>query len=456
MALGNSVARLFGGKQFAEQEAGAEKLNVAVAALSARVGELVGFYNAAAAAGKRWLAGDFLESLARTKGDLAKTEAELAKAGEGVQQLANAIGQKLGQAVRDTFQSTLAKGLGILGQLQGLLTRTAALANPAGYQQLQRAFNDLGAVIGQVLAPVFREFTQLVRGTADFIINLDPGVKKLAAGVGALALAFGVGSKAVTLLGSVAGPAFALVETAMAALIGEATLFDVAFAGLPLIVGALVTGLGALGLAASQNDAVAGALSKTWEQVKATFAPVGAMISALMDDLAPLGQAMGAVFQGVIEGILQKIQEMVRQTAAMFALVETGLSRLRHLDFSGGFGDEVAQRFKDLTDSGEKKPKKSSVGAAPVAVQSTTLESIGEQARQSAFSVGAANQDYDRQLVDQAAKAEGQRDRMVSYLERIAGASDTTSVAASATREVLNGIVSVLNPMAGLAMRLKF
>jgi hypothetical protein len=452
----SSAARLFGGQKFAEAEAGVKKLADAVGLLAQKVQLYAALANNAVAAGKKALAGDLLDSLVRAKGQLAETGEKLEKAEADVEKLATAIGKQLGETIKGTFQGTLAQGLGVLGQLKGLMASTLQVAAPGEWVRLQRTFADLSAVIGRALLPVFEQFRETTRAVADFILNLSPGAKKLAVIVAELALAFGVGSKAISLLGTFAGPVFTLLEAGFAALIGEATALNVLTAGLPVLFGLVATAVGGLVVAGSQAGAVGDAVRSAWEEVKEALAPIGGMIAELIDIIKPLAIEVGSVLVDAFRGVVSVIKEMVESAAFAFAVIEVGLKKLKTGDFSN-FESDVAKKFDRLTGRDQKdKTKQSSFGAAASPASYTTLEGLGQAARASAFGAATAGKSAEDIAQESAQKAAAQRDQQIDLLGQMVTKNDLQTTVGTIAKEVVANLLTAINPLAGLAMRLKF
>ncbi len=98
---------------------------------------------------------------------------------------------------------------------------------------MQRAFADLGAVVGQILLPVMVRFTAAVRGFADAIINLDPAMKALAGDMFGAGLAGAAATKGIAML---TGP----LASAATLIPGVGPAISGVLSALPLVGGAFV------------------------------------------------------------------------------------------------------------------------------------------------------------------------------------------------------------------------
>jgi hypothetical protein len=78
------------------------------------------------------------------------------------------------QSMADTFGKMTESITGAVSSVDKLIGKFVALSNPGVYDRFTRAFADMQAVFGRILAPVLTEATALVRKFGDAIANASP------------------------------------------------------------------------------------------------------------------------------------------------------------------------------------------------------------------------------------------------------------------------------------------
>lgn len=279
---------------------------ISLSAVAARIGSE--FLPQLAAAGKTlldvgagvgWLAGQFAGKLVSALGAVASF------AGKAAEQ-AISLGQSLGQMV--------------------------AKANPVAFAQFQLAVDDLQAVLGQALLPVFRVVADVVRAAGDTLVTFAGSV---GSSVGAVLQPLGEVVKVVFDLAGRIGQAFAgLLEIVAPHL---ATLGQV-FVAVAEAVAPLVTLL---------VELVGGALGEALKLL-------GGLLEMVIPPVVAFARAIGDVVKWVVDG--------VKQLLAMIGI--------------------------DLGDSKPGTAKGGSVGAATRQASTTDIDSVLRKARENAFSLG--------------------------------------------------------------------
>lgn len=83
--------------------------------------------------------------------------------------------QTLGQSVTSVVRAGLIGGTILAATMKEAMSHW----NPAAVTRFEQRLGDLGAVIGEVVAPAFQELTNDIKSIADYILNLDPSTKKM-------------------------------------------------------------------------------------------------------------------------------------------------------------------------------------------------------------------------------------------------------------------------------------
>lgn len=204
-------------------------------------------------------------------------------------------------------------------------------ANPALVQLFTFALNDLQAVIGQGLAPIFRLFTEVVRAFADTLVTFMP-----------------------VLGNAVAAILKPFVDTLM-------MLFDV-FGNVMQVVGKLATALAPV--------------------IQALMAVVNAVLTALMPVVNLIVDVFGSILIGAMKAFAYVVETVLPPIAAFITVI----------------GDMVAwfiQKIRDLLEwfgildaetPGTVKDK--SRGASTRSASTSSVESMLQKARESAFTLG--------------------------------------------------------------------
>jgi len=213
-------------------------------------------------------------------------------------------------SIQSTLRSVGSVAAAAFASISGVLIKSVEKGDPATFIQFSLAARDLAGVIGQVLSPVLQTVTGLVRGLADWIINLSPETKTIIAVVTAftLTLAFLISA----LVG--VGLAITAVTAAMAA-------FNISTGGLLLIIGAILAPIAALVgylvyLGKTQDKSSASARA-----MQSTMAGLKKMFDAVVDALRPFMEAMAAIANQVGPPLIAFIATVVKLFAEMFSMI---------------------------------------------------------------------------------------------------------------------------------------
>ena len=250
-----------------------------------------------------------------------------------------------------------AAGLGLA--LKGLVEK----ANPVVAEQFTLALNDLLAVVGQALTPVFKLVTEVVRMAGDTLAGF----------------AKDVGST----LGTVLRPVIDVLGV----------VFD--------IVGRIGQSL------AKAFEAAAPALEAIGQAVLATVQAVQPLVNLLIDSLGgALGAALGALGD-VLTAVVPYVAAFARVVGDLLATVVRWVREA--LAFVG----------IDLPEGGPGRREGDSVGAAVRSASTTDVESVLKKARENAFSLGTASADPARRTASAAEELKKKADQIYERLGEI-------------------------------------
>ncbi len=349
--------------------------------------------------------------------------------------------QKAASKLGESWKAVGAIGRVAFGALAGLsgigatIGGTAGLASPAMMQQFTLAMRDLGAVVGRILLPVFDAFIKTIRGLADFIISLPPGVKSLATAFAFVAVGIGVGIVAVNAL-----------TAAFAAL-------DVASGGVLIAIGAAITGLAGLAYWFSQTSAGGKAMNGLFEAFKPVVDSVTTLFDALADTFGELVSAMAelAASLGLIDGnilrlvtgTLKALVDSLTYTVVLVGELARAMSQPAGFMALGSVLDRVADKMKKLRDEVEKA-KKSSVGAAPGKAGFFSLEQLGKNVAVSAIEAGNAKSQAE---AEKKAREEQEAKDKEDREKKIVINTEKAAIAAA-------NIAATIGPFIGAAKRL--
>ncbi len=178
--------------------------------------------------------------------------------------------KKVQQGFNSLFDSMLAS----INKVQGALSGFVAASNPALVQQFTLALHDLHGVIGNILAPAFKNFTGVVRTVADALQSLSGPAKELLSGL---------------LLGSTLA---AVLGTVVAGI----TAFVTILGGLPALVIGVSTAIAGLLL-------TSGAFSGVIEKAKEIFSSIGGVFEQIATNVGPsllrIGNAVVKIFDAM-------------------------------------------------------------------------------------------------------------------------------------------------------------
>jgi hypothetical protein len=273
-------------------------------------------------------------------------------------------------------------GLSVAGAVVGL----GGLASPAMFQQFTMAMRDLGAVVGQILLPVFEAFTKVLRGLADFIINLPSGVKSLIVTFALVAVGIGIAIVAVNAL-----------TAAFAAL-------NVVSGGILIGIGVVVTALAGLTYWFTQTSTGGRMLSAFMDAMRPILDSLTMLGEALADTFGELVVALVEVAKATLlfdENVLRFVTNALKVlidnlTFTILLVGELSKAMTNPLGFLtiGGAADKASEKLKKLRDEMEKS-RKSSVGAAPGKAGFFSLEQLGKNVAISALEAGTAKNNAD-------------------------------------------------------------
>lgn len=295
-----------------------------------------------------------------------------------IEQQKKALAQ-IGQTLATVGSIGRAAFAGIVSAVVGL----GALASPAMFQQFSLAMRDLGAVVGQMLLPVFDLLIKVIRGVADWIVNLSPATKSLVTALAFLALGFGVTTVAVY------------------ALVAAFTALNTVSGGILIVIGAVVTALAGLAYWFTQTESGGSAMASVWEALKPVWTSLNVLLAAgseafgqLATAMMEIGKALG-LFDGnllqIVTGAMQQMIDGLTRMIILFGvLAETMSNPVGFLALDKMFG-EVERRFQKIRKE-IMAAAKSSVGAAPGKASFVGLEQMGKNVAMGALEMGTAQQ----------------------------------------------------------------
>ena len=267
----------------------------------------------------------------------------------------------VGKALGSLGTAATAAVSGVI-ELGKALSHMVGLANPVIASQFALALNDLMAVIGQALIPVFKLLTELVRAWADTVITY---ASDMGATVGQILRPFvDVIKVGFDLLGRV-GQQFAKLLDA---------------------VGPAVQSIGAVVL-----------------QVVEAFAPLVNLVVEL------LGGALGAALK-VLGAAVEAIAPVLIALAKVVGQVVSWIV--------GGIRELLGWLGIDLEDRAGTKPG-ASVGAATRQASTTDVESVIRKARENAFTLGTASSDPTRKSAGHLESLDKKADRIIELFREM-------------------------------------
>lgn len=208
---------------------------------------------------------------------------------------------KIGLSAAASMATLAADTLGRLtGAISNQMGAFVKMYSPVAMIRFGLAVDDLNAAIGRAILPTFEKMTSLVRALGDGISSLSGPAKTLLAGTLAAAVGITVMTAAV----------FAL----------DAAL-NLATAGLPAIIAAVVGGLGGLAFAMKDMAAVQGPLMKLWESGVRVFDAVGAAAAKLFVFLAPAAETLFGVIGKAFEFLANAAGPAVEAMTPLFQLL---------------------------------------------------------------------------------------------------------------------------------------
>jgi len=298
-----------------------------------------------------------------------------------------------------------------VGAVTANVARFVALANPAAYQMFQRSVNDLYATIGQALAPVLAEATQIFRSIGSALSGLGPsGTKFIQAAMGGTAALIAFAA------------AMVVVETVATG--GIAPLVELLVGGLLAGLAGAVTATGTLSGMMESFSAVLGGTFEALGEVVGALAPAGAafmrilgeagkILAGFAQQVAGLAAGMADIFNGLID-VIQELFVAVRPiiegvAAAALGILKIGIDilRLKLLEaapylvvFARGVGTVVSAlaaatksmlafigvSLPDFTP--RKSASKDNTGAAASHATTGGIDDVLRRARESAYASG--------------------------------------------------------------------
>lgn len=315
-----------------------------------------------------------------------------------------------------------------IGAALGGITAAVQLFNPAIVQRFTWELRNLGAAFGRMLQPVIEQATKFVIRLNEAITNMSPGAKRLVATISALGASFIMARSAVGLLMPVVAAFGALAGAVITALIAKGAALNIALAGIPAIIGAVVTLFGALatgavtlGIYGEAFGDMAGSgsglreISAAFKEIFNTLKPV---FKVMMEGFA----SFSPLFVVAAKGIVFQIKVMIVALGALSlaaAAVGEAFSRM-----FGGRGGQIAAAWARLQ-SMLNPQQETGRGNRTFAAGQASWEQVDEAGRRAiaaAFSVGR----------------ESEEQQMVRHLDHIDTSTSTMA------EEIIAGIVSGL------------
>lgn len=252
--------------------------------------------------------------------------------GSAVQKAVGSIGSALG-----SMASAAGVAVGAVVAIGMAMKEMVKSANPVVAEQFTFALNDLMAVVGQALVPVFRIVTDIVRALADTLVTFSASV----------------------------GGSFATVMEPMKTAFG--ILFDV---------------VGRVG------QAIAAIASKTGPALGSIFEALGAIATALQPIMNLLVDMLAGVLGGALGALADVIKAIVPYVHAFADVLGRAVKWI-----ADGVRELLALIGIDLPEGGPGTREGASVGAATRSASTTDVESVLKKARESAYSLGTASRE---------------------------------------------------------------
>lgn len=350
----------------------------------------------------------------RLKDEMRRTAQEV----KGAESQTNRLGASLGK-VKAAIEAIGPAAIAAFAGLSATVRNTVRVADPATFQQFSLALRDLAGVVGQILAPVLQKITAVIRSVADYIVNLSPQTRRLIATVVSFTLA----------LTAVIGVAYLLVK-AINAVTAAAAAMNVTTGGFLIIVGAIVA-------AASALAAILGSAESRTAVFGDTFEKLGNVITNVGKALWPTVEAVGSLVSAIVGGLMGVVGDLLGLLGSLLgtlvelasyivgpvlqavAYILTGAFKLLFAAIRLVIGalQQVVNLIRYITglpplETPEKKrERRSSVGAGGRDVSIISGEELHRQMIVAGIRGSRGTQDPN-------ARAEAQRERMITLLER--------------------------------------
>lgn len=242
------------------------------------------------------------------KSGLKDVQPEIEKAIQGLDKFKSGI-QQIG-----------ALGAKVFATLSAQIAATAAIADPARFQQFTLAMRDLAGVVGQILAPVLERVTELVRGLADWIINLSDGQKALFGSVVGVGLGF---SSMATILPKVISGVVSLVTAVMG--------LNVATGGILVAVGLLATALIPIISQGAETGSVMESLADAFRPVMDALKELGGLFTQAMKPIGELVMVLGEALRPVLDAVSSVIKTLISAMSTQIGVVTNLISPIKAL-----------------------------------------------------------------------------------------------------------------------------